>query len=512
MKTATLLLCLTLPALGQETAPAADAPAAQTVMLRLRSGEFLWGSIEDHEPERVHFRRLDTGGLVKLPWSFLDPAEEDELRLRFGYVDALAEEIMVSADRIQLTNGQELIGIIVGRTDDFLYVKRADSTVPVAKRLVTGATTIVQVPALDVYNKEELYQQRFLELQADLIQPGEAGARAHLELAEYAERLFDYAHAVHHYRQAQLTDASYQADYVDASIQRTSAKAELQEQIDLLAEIDLLRARKLYAKAIEALESFPALYPDSPLLEDWNALRERVRRYQDRDLREQVVRRWHYWSVELARRAVRELESFEACLAYCEEGFTEDLVARVTEDVSEIAPEIRADEVQRLWQEREGGRFRQATYSLGTWLLGEEKAKAGLAPEEEEEGTAEPEAGSAAAERKRLEERLRRYFQNQELARSKQAGTTDEQEEPEAFWSRWRSTSRAQWLLAYFVEFSGHFSLSKVLFANCRECGGTGARAVIYTGGAIAGATAGERLVVCPTCHGFQVVRRLRYR
>lgn len=486
--------------------------ALPTVMLRLRSGDFLWGSIEGHEPERVHFRRLDGGGLVKLPWSLLDPAEEQELRLRFGYVDALAEEIMVSADRIQLTNGQEIVGLIERRSDEFLYVKRADSTVPVAKRLVAGATTIVQVPALDVYTKEELYQQRFLELQGQLIQPGESGARAHLELAQYSERLFDYAHAVHHYRQAQLTSLATETDYVRAAILRTDAKAQLQDQIDLLAHIDLLRARKQYEKALAELESFPSLYPDSPLLEDWNTLRERVARYQERDLREQLVQRWHYWTVELARRATRELESFEAVLAYCEEGFTEDLLARVQADVSKITPEIQAEEIQRLWQEREGGRYRQSTYSLGTWLLGEEKAKAGLVSEEEQEAEA-PEEGSAAAERKKLEERLRRYYENQELARKKQAGGGgEEQEDPESFWARWRGAGRAQWLLAYFVEFSGHFQVERVLFANCRECGGTGARTIAYTGGAISGATAGERLIVCPTCHGFQVVRRLRYR
>ena len=63
-----------------------------------------------------------------------------------------------------------------------------------------------------------------------------------------------------------------------------------------------------------------------------------------------------------------------------------------------------------------------------------------------------------------------------------------------------------------YVEDSGDFELTRVRFRNCRECGGTGTRQVIYTGGAVEGAQSGQRIVPCPTCHKLGRVRMLKYR
>ena len=98
------------------------------------------------------------------------------------------------------------------------------------------------------------------------------------------------------------------------------------------------------------------------------------------------------------------------------------------------------------------------------------------------------------------------------MAKRAKAGADSEEEDPNAYWSQWPSANRTQWVLAYYVENSGDFKPEKVRFRNCRECGGTGTRQVVFTGGAIAGAQAGERLVPCPTCHHIAVVRLIKYR
>jgi hypothetical protein len=511
-----LALCLAGPAAAQAASAPSEAPAAEaepTMMLKLRDGRILWGSIAAHDPERLRFRRLANGGTVELGWSFLDPSQGEELRTRFGYVDVVAEEVMITADRLLLDDGSELVGRIVNRTDDAIWLKTAERTVPVPKRRVTGASTTVRVPALDVFTKEELYQNEVFQLQDRLELPGRAGAEAHLELARFAERLFDYTHAAEHYRLAAKLDPTFEPGIVAGAIARSEAKAALQDQVDLLSEIDLLRARKQYPKALEKLATFPKLYPESPLLDDWNDLRARVARYQERDLREAVVGRWHYWSVALARKAAREKESYEAALAWLEDGMGEELVQHVQEDLQAIAPGISPDDVRKLWEEREGGRYHQASYGYGTWLLGDERARAELEAEAEAE---EAEEGSQSDARKELEERVKRYLENQELARRALSGggadATAGLEQPEDFWKRWTSASKAQWILAYYVENSGDFRLQRVRFANCRECGGTGARQVLYTGSAITGSESGERLVPCPTCHHVGVLRRVRYR
>jgi len=279
----------------------------------------------------------------------------------------------------------------------------------------------------------------------------------------------------------------------------------------VLAQIDLMRARGRYDKALELLQNFPELYPDTPLLEDWNKLSKRVAKYQERDLRAEIIRRVHYRSVRIARDAARQYPTFEEMMAYLDEQMSEDVLAAVKEDVQQIAPGIENDQVRRLWDDRAGGRFRQASYGVGTWLLGEDRALAQYEKEADPDAKKEPEVGSAAAARKKLEERVQRYLKNQDLARRAGGGASDE-EDPNELWNRWNHSGRYQWVLAYFAEFSGYFNLEAVRFSFCRECGGSGTRTVLFTGSAIAGKSASETIIPCATCHTLGHVRRIRYR
>ena len=185
---------------------------------------------------------------------------------------------------------------------------------------------------------------------------------------------------------------------MDAILERAGEKAAVQAQVDLLREIDLWRARRQYDKAVAGLQSFPALYPNSPLMPDLNKLRERVAKYQERDLRAEVVRSWHHWTRRLAQTAARKL-SYEEVLAYLDGPMTEEVLTKVHEELKDIASEIQPDEVRRLWEERKGGKMRQASYGNGTWLLGEGRARAGVEKESDEPA----EAGSQNAERQKIE-------------------------------------------------------------------------------------------------------------
>jgi hypothetical protein len=497
-------------------APHAQDPAASpSTMLRLKSGAIAFGKILAHDPDGIRFEMLETGGEVPLPWSLLDPTEADEMRLAYGYVAAEAEELMLEADRIELANGGELVGRIVNRTDTHLWVKRAEGTVPIPKTQVRGAITSVQAPALDLFTREELYQEKAFELQTRLDDQGRSGAQAHEELARFAERLFDYAHALEHYRRATALDPSYEASRLAQDVARAESKAALQEQVDQLAEIDLQRARKRYDRAIELLSQFRAKNPKSPLLADLAKLQERVTKAQERDLRAEIISRWHFWSVRLAREGARK-PTFEEVRGYLDEKMAEDVAQKVKADVQTIAPGIDVDQVRRLWKDRKGGKYRSATYGLGTWLLGE-SARAEL-DQTKEKKEKEPEKGTQAEARKRLEERIKRYLDNQKLARQS-AGSEDESEDPQLFWEGWDWAGRSQWVLAYFVEKSGEFHDLQTRFENCRSCGGTGFRDMLFTGNAAssqeagkASATSGEVLVPCPGCHKIGIVRRIRYR
>ena len=502
-----LALALLVP---QDPAPAQPGAAelAETTMLRMRDGGILWGSIVEHDEESLRFARLDTRGIVALRWSLLDPTEERELKARFGYDDAGSEELFVEADKLYFVDGTERVGLITERTASELWLKTADGRIPIPLQRLSGPTTVVQVPALDVYTKDELYQQKLMELQSSLLAEGAESAAAHFEVARFCEGLLDYQKALQHYQAAARADPTFEAASLPATLQRAKEKAAVQSQVDLLQEIDLWRARRQYGKALDGIQSFEDLYAESPLQEDLHKLKQRVAKYQERDLREEVVRSWNHWARRLAETAARKM-TYEEVLAYLDGQMSQDLLTKVHESLLAIAPGIQPEDARRLWDERQGGRLNQASYGDGTWLLGEGRALAELPGAETE---AEPEAGTQDEARKKIEDQIKRYLKNQEIAKRAQAGAASEEEDPNAFWEQWPSPNRAQWVLAYYVENSGDFQLARLRWRNCRECGGTGTRQVIFSGGAVQGAQAGERLVACPTCHHVGRVRMIKYR
>jgi tetratricopeptide (TPR) repeat protein len=484
----------------------AEAAATEIMMLRLYDGSILWGSIAGHDAELLHFTRLDNGGLVRMPWSRLDPPLSDELLERFGYVDTSSEEVMTEADRLILNDGREIIGKIVNRTENELWIKTSNSVIPVPKMRLQGAATVVQVPALDVYTREELYQAEVTQLVPD-------DPVSRQELAEFCERIFDFDHALEHLEAIRTLDPELDDTELQNSVNRLLIKQQNQEQIEYLREIDHLRARGRYDDALANCAAFTELFPDSPLRQDAARKQALVEKSREKALRDRVARLWHHWSRKLARRAALDPEmTLEAVIGWIDEGLREEVVTEVHDDLSNAVSEtITPDEVMKYWTEREAGRWQKASYGGGTWLLGEAEATKGL---EERVDPNKPTEGERDEERKKLEVRIRRYMKNQEAVRKAKSSGGGEEEDQQKFWAGWSSTGRTQWILAYYAENSGDMELrDPPLFRNCTECGGKGVRVIINTGNARSGsAAANEQLVPCPTCRGTRVFRRLSYR
>ena len=240
----------------QDASADAGLQAPATSILRLRSGAVLWGQVVEHDAERVRFRRIDTGGVVSLPWSFLDPTEEAGLRLEYGYVELASEELLTDAERFTLRDGSELLGLVDGRDAQFIWIKNVDGRLPVPLQNLQGAPERVRAPALEIFTRQELYQSKSAALGAALVAPGRIGAEAHDELAIYCERLFDYVHALEHYTYVDQLDPTYESDRISAALGRARVKADQQEQLDVLSSIDLFSARGRFDRALAALVLF----------------------------------------------------------------------------------------------------------------------------------------------------------------------------------------------------------------------------------------------------------------
>jgi hypothetical protein len=492
--------------------PADAEPAA--VLLCLFDGGTLWGSIEDHGAEGLAFRRLDNGGLVRLSWAHLDATQAQVLRQRLGYQDDEAGEVMVEAEKLSLSDGTELVGKIVSRTENELWLKTANSTVPVPKLRLRGAATPVQVPALDIYTREELYRLELANLDPE-------DAASHLALALTCERIFAFEEGLEHLAKAVELDHELAPEAIANHVARLTDKLAHQEQVELLREVDHLRARGKFDAALAALDGLDERFEDSPLRADAERKRALVERGIEQALSDRVQVLWHEWARKLVRAQAQDPEaSFEASVDWVET-LPEQILARVHAELSrDVTKGLTPEDVRERWDAREGGRWQKASYGEGTWLLGHDDALAGLdgrVAEGSEEGK-QPQT-ERERERERLQEKIRRFLKNQEVIREAKSGGGDgERDDHQDFWKSWGSNGRAGWLLAYYAEKSGDMELRPPIFRDCTQCGGTGVREMIHTGSARSNSgtsTAGSSsfgVIACPTCKDLGKWRSISFR
>ncbi|MDA1264066.1 MAG: hypothetical protein O2816_03180 [Planctomycetota bacterium] len=487
------------------------------IMLRLRDGTIHWGAVSEHDQDGLRFSLLAHGGSVALEWALLDPSQETQLRERYGYIDVETEELMVDVETIILVDGKEYTGVILSREGDHFVLKHGGSLQMVPKIRVQNTMKAGRLPALDVYSREELYAMHAATTAED-------DADDQLELAQLCEQILDFEHALVHYQAVLDLEPDTDHSAVELALGRAQLKAEQQAQIDYLREIDILRRQKKYDDALLAAEAFGDTFPDSPLQRDALEMRDRVLVARDEALRDLVRRRWNDHTRRIARTAAKKLEAYEAAQEYAGAQMGEEILAAVTADIHDkISEAIESDDIVAYWVDRKKVRFQNATYGQGTWLLGAERASAGT--EDKSAKAAAP--NERDAERQDLEKRIEKFLQNQARARQRRS-SEDEADDQQAFWAEMSVDDRAQWIRAYYVEFSGDYELrGHPHLPNCPSCAGKGAREVISAsatistpsqGGGRGGGgqqqkpSGGIQLVTCSTCKGVGIQRRVYYR
>jgi hypothetical protein len=479
------------------------AQFAALEMLRLRDGRVLWAQISDHTPELFVVERLDNGGIATLPWSYLDPTQELELKRRYGYVEIELEELTVDASVIPLVDGTELIGVIELATDDTLHIKSETGLLVLPRSRVSGTITATRVPARDIYSRQELYERQRGDLALDLLGSGQTAIDANLELASYCERILDYVKAVEHYEAALALGAD--DTQIETQLGLAERRAEAQSQVDALDHIDRLRRQGQFPEAVLQLDVFVSTWPASPLLDEWAALNQRVMSDREKDVLRLVRDRWFYWMSRAIRDAAKDM-TYEQAQAFAEE-LGQVILARVTEDVQKLWPEASSADVCDLFARRERSRTRGATFGAGTFLLGKERATAKPKDEQDEDESGAP-LSALDQQRKELQDRLEGYLENR---RRQSGGASAGQSavDPAQFWLTWNVSGKSQWLTSYYAEFSGDLEFLRATVEPHSECGGTGYLEII---GVNAGGGNQRRLIPDPACGGVGVKRRVKFR
>jgi hypothetical protein len=483
-----------------------DEPVQQ---LRLRDGRILWCWIEDHSPEDFEVLRLDNGGRAALPWSLLDPAQEQELKALYGYVDLSAQEPTVPAVRLSTVSGDEFVGVVLSESPQVIEFKTVNGILRIPRTQLAGPLVQEQVPAREVYTRDELYSRRLEEYTPALLDaevPAADRAEMHFEIGRYCESIFDFAHALFHYRAIVELESDFDHPDLAASLERAERLARDQAQADELDQIDRLRLRDEFPEALARIERFAELYPDSPLSTELLELRSRVLRDRERVMLRETEQRWHHWAWRLAREQARE-DDYEATTLWIQEAMSDQIVALVQADLSEYQADVNAARVRSLWSEREGRRLQRATYGVGTWLIGRDAARAEVVPEEDEDDSDSARDSAVSQERQELEDRIQRYLKSQELALTGAGPRQDQEADPQEFWESWSGLQRTNWILAYYAENLGDMVVVRASLRPCRECGGVGVLEFTATAGG-----SQSRLDQCGQCHGVAVQRRISYR
>lgn len=499
------LACVALAPRSTAQAAPASPQGAAAQMLRLRDGTIQWGSITSHDPDGIQFQRLDNGGVARLAWSFLHPEEERHLRTEFGYVDVTGDEVMLLASRVVTVEGAEIVGLLLESPGSDLMIKTSTATIPVPKNRIAGVPTDVQVPALEIFTRDELYAQRAAMLDT-------SSPQSHFDLAQYCERVLDFAHAVEHYERAAALDSAFRPDDVRSALARSKEKAARQKEIDYLSEVELLIARRRFDEALVRAEAFKETFPGSTLLPDAKRKSERAIKARDRFVTDRVAQLWHFYLGRLARDAASKM-TYEQALAYVEGQLGVDVLNSVARDAQRITKEASADAVKKMWSARPKGRWQRVSYSSATWLLGEDAALKGSNPNEEKEKAAVSEKDKQRAD---LEKKLQRFLENQQMAR-KAKSSAEQKDDREAAWKELSSAIRTNWIIASYAENSGDMEVNpKPSFAPCPQCGATGTLVFSLAGGNVNKASIGKQqtdnVVECPTCHGLGVFRKIYYR
>ncbi len=486
------LLCLTL-LLPQ------DAVDAEDTILKMRDGRVLLCEIVDHDFEGLAVVRTLDGARFRFDWSDLFPGESDRLRADLGYKIETSVPT-VEADRLLLVNGQVLTGRVL-RSDTVNVELRTHNTVSLIPRARLAAPPEkIVVPATEVLTPEQFYQEMVLDL--DTSDPV-----ARYEFALQLQSVFALERALEQIDEARALAEEAGDDSLIKRLDPARASIELslanKDQAELLESVRQAMNRERYLDAMDALDRFEAEFPDSQLRGEYLDLRDKWGTRRQASMERFLSRRWYtVVSTEIKNTALDRGAAVDDLLDWSVSELPQLMREKMAAELEPMVGTVDPGEIDALWKARteHGAKRHQATYGNGTWILGEEKARAGLAQEEAAE-----ESGKTALQ-KEMEERAKRYLDN--LERQRRRSTGDTEVKPEDWWRSAKASQRFQFLLAYYAENSGDYETTNVSFSYCGTCGGQGQLVNIELGAQ----GSRQRRYPCPTCQKIQVQRAITFR
>lgn len=462
----------------------------------LRNGRIIVGEIVEHNLDGLVVVSAESGGRFALDWADLFPTEMERLQTTFGYKFESVVP-MVQGDRILLTNGLELTGRVLRKDNRNLEfrVRGITSVIPLSR--LAGPPETVLVEAATILTPEQFYSERVTSIDA-------TDPLALFAFAQDLEQVFALEFAEQTLAQCVALAPSDTAllRRVEVMQARLAITIANRAEAEAIEHIRHLIYRESYEAADLSMAEFQSQFPSPALASDFSDLVDKIETSRAASLGKYLARSWFNRVVALLKRKALDREASMESLMSFVEGEAPLLVRmRLLDELKEMKADLTVEELDALWANRIEYRAKphSAGYGDGTWVLGEDRARAGLGDEEEEDDGKTP-------QQREMEERMRRFQENQDRARRSSAAGSNEAT-PEDWWRQAAVTERFQFLLAYYAEFSGDYILRLASFASCNTCTGSGVLKTIEVG-----AEGGkEKKRKCTTCQGIGVRRKVSF-
>jgi len=488
----TLFLVVLAVPLAQESVGTPD-------VIRLMNGRILVGEIMEHDLDGLVVLQARSGGVLRLTWPDLFPGEADRLRLGFGYN---AEVVMpqVEADRLFLVNGDARTGLILERGDDYIQLRQGDTTTKIPRNRLAAPPDKVIVDATEVMTPEQFHTYRSPEFSLE-------DPMAQYEFSLELELVLALERAKEHLllSQSLVENDPPLSQRLGVALDRVEIsllhKAELKELIQIRQSV----YRDRYAEARLALDAFADAHQDTPFWEDYLSIEASFEEKRKEGILRYLKKHWYSRVGSMVKRqALQRDASVQSLQTWAETTLPQLMREAMVAELQEMKEGLDESEVESIWVSRLDNRPKrhQAGFGVGTWVLGEERARAGM-----KVAAAEEDDGKTAAQ-KEIESRFNDYLKN--LERTRQAAGVSQEASPDDWWKVASSSERYQWLLAYYAEYSGDYALVSVRFENCFNCNGAG---VFQTRRVSAGEDEErpERRE-CPVCHGISIRRGIYFK
>lgn len=477
--------------------------AASAQVLRLKTGKFLIGSVEEASEEGLRVRRLDTGGVLDLGWDDVARGDVVKLRKQFNLLDEVElEDVLFAATKIihvLPTGKSELIGEFVARQGNDFVVRKKGQTFKISVERMHGAPQNIDVPIQDVLLPDEIYERKLSE-----IDPGE-DADKHTLLGVYLIRVGDYPRAKLHLEKAKELGGGSQPREVEGQIERLTSLEANKAEADLIREINVQRSRRAFAQALALCDEYEKKFDKvGKLKNEFEQRKAQLEKDRENWLLREVVKYWFMATLDECGTASRTMVDFEAARSFAEEQLGQNVRARVAKRL-----QITTDEAEQLFKkriERKVASIQSSGYNTGSWILGAAKVVEGTAAQKKDDKS-KKDGGDAQAEaiKRELEKRVQDWMRQ---ARRAGQGPNQQQQQLQTeaeWWKEIDSTARKFWLLSHYAETGGDYIVVNAFTTNCPNCGGRGK---------IASAAAQGNQVVytpCPLCHETKFLRSLRF-